>query len=180
MSEMMQPQKVARDVIVTLDYQLTVDGEVIDSSMDTEPIVYLHGHGNILPGLEEALFGMRLEESKQVYLKARDAYGEFDEEAFVDVPRDEIPEDIPIEIGVELTVTDEDDEDVDAVIDEVNDDSVRLNLNHPLAGKDLKFDVTVIGLREATPEEIEHGHAHEDDEWDDEQDDVDLLDRADQ
>lgn len=173
MAENEKPEAIARDVVVVLDYLLKVDGEVVDSTEDSAPIVFLHGHENILPGLEQAIFGMTIGESRHVSLKARDAYGEIDEEAFVDVPREEMPDDIEIEPGFELTVTDEDGEEVDAVIESVDGDMVRLDLNHPLAGKDLEFDVTVVDLRAAEPEELEHGHAHGED--DEDEDELDLV-----
>jgi FKBP-type peptidyl-prolyl cis-trans isomerase SlyD len=152
--------QVADDLVVTIDYTLTVDGEVFDSSEEEGPLDYLHGHGNIIFGLEKELTGMQVGESKTVLLEPEEGYGEVDSEAFFDLPREEFPDDVPLEIGIELEITDNDGEMMFAKIVEVDEDNVRLDTNHPLAGKTLQFDVTVNGIREATAEEIEHGHAH--------------------
>jgi FKBP-type peptidyl-prolyl cis-trans isomerase SlyD len=157
------PNVVADDVVVSLDYTLTVNGEVVDSTDGVDPILFIQGRQNIIPGLESQLYGMKIGDAKKVRVPAKDAYGEIDPEAFVDVPRDEMPADIKAKPGLELTVRDEDGELMDAVIVSVSKDTVRLDFNHPLAGKDLEFEVTVLDLRDAEPEELEHGHVHEDD-----------------
>ena len=90
-----------------------------------------------------------------------DGYGEFDEEGFMEVPRSEFPSDMQIEEDVELNITDEDGENQYARVESITDKSVRLDLNHPLAGAELHFNVTVVGLREPTKEELDHGHVHE-------------------
>lgn len=173
------PKQVAQDVVVTMEYILTVDGEIVDSTRETEPIVYLHGYGNILPALENALLGMKPGQSKQIHIKSVDGYGELDPEAFADVPRDEIPADIVLEPGAEVQVSDEDGEELDAIVTEVDEEWVRLDFNHPLAGKDLDFEIHILELREALPEELEHGHVHTDDDEDgdyDEEEDEDDED----
>ena len=156
--------KVAKDLVVSLEYTLTVDGEIIDSSEENGPIDFIQDRGNIIAGLESALEGMKVGEAKQVKVLAKDAYGEYDPEATEDVPLTEFPKDIPLEVGVELAVEDEDEGVISAVIEEVGKDSVTLNFNHPLAGKDLNFDVKILSIREATAEELEHGHVHGDEE----------------
>jgi FKBP-type peptidyl-prolyl cis-trans isomerase SlyD len=155
--------KVAKDLVVSLEYTLTVDGEVIDSSEESGPIDYIQGHENIILGLENVLEGMEVGETKKVNVKAQDAYGEYDPEAVEEIPLADFPDDIPLEVGVELAVEDEDDGPMSAVIEEVGKDSVTLNFNHPLAGKDLNFDVKILSIREATAEELEHGHVHDED-----------------
>jgi FKBP-type peptidyl-prolyl cis-trans isomerase SlyD len=162
---------VEKDVVVTLDYTLKVAGEIVDTSAGGDPIVFLQGHGQIIPGLESALYGMSIGDSKKVEVAPQDGYGEIDEKAFTMIPRDEFPSDIPLEPGVGLRLRDDDGEVMDAQIASVDADNVRLDFNHPLAGKDLHFSVTVVDLREATEEELEHGHVHSDDDeedWDDE------------
>lgn len=156
--------KVAKDLVVSMDYTLTVDGEVIDSSEENGPIDYIQGHENIIPGLESAVEGMKVGETKKVSVKAKDAYGEYDPDAVDEIPLADFPEDIPLEVGVELAVEDEDDGPMSAVIEEVGKDTVTLNFNHPLAGKDLNFDVKILSIRAATAEELEHGHVHSEDE----------------
>lgn len=165
---------VEKDVVVTLDYTLEVGGEIVDTSEGGDPIIFLQGHGQIIPGLETALYGMRIGDSKNVQVSPQEGYGEIDEKAFTLIPRDEFPSDIPLEPGVGLRLRDEEGEVMDAQIDSVDADNVRLDFNHPLAGKDLQFSITVLDLREATREEIEHGHVHEDDEDDEDWEDEDL------
>ncbi|MCX6054704.1 MAG: peptidylprolyl isomerase [Chloroflexi bacterium] len=160
MSTIPNQNKVSNDLVVSMDYELTVEGEVIDASEINEPLEFLQGAGNIIPGLEKAIMGMSIGESKKVLVKAIDAYGEFDPDGFVEVPKADLPEDIPMEVGVEISVDNEDGEEMDAVIEEVSLDTVTLNFNHPLAGKDLNFQVKIIEIRPATAEEIEHGHIH--------------------
>jgi FKBP-type peptidyl-prolyl cis-trans isomerase SlyD len=158
MSEML---KVQDGHIVSMDYTLHVDGEVLDTSAGHEPLEFLQGAGNIIPGLEESLYGMAIGENKKVAIAPEDGYGELDSEAFMDVPKDEFPAEIPLEKGIEIQLTDQEGSPMYARIDSFNDEAVKLDFNHPLAGKTLNFDVTIVALRMATEEEIEHGHAHD-------------------
>jgi FKBP-type peptidyl-prolyl cis-trans isomerase SlyD len=170
---------VEKDVVVTLDYTLKVAGEIVDTSEGGDPIVFLQGHGHIIPGLETALYGMSIGDSKNVQVSPQEGYGEIDENAYTLIPRDEFPSDIPLEPGVGLRLRDDEGEVMDAQIASVDAENVRLDFNHPLAGKDLQFSVTVLDLREATQEEIEHGHVHDDDDeedWDDEEFDEEEWD----
>ncbi|MBN1668763.1 MAG: peptidylprolyl isomerase [Anaerolineales bacterium] len=150
---------VADDLVISMDYELTVDGEVVDGS-DDEPIQFLQGHGNIIAGLEEQIYGMAIGESRKITVTAENGYGDFDPEQVVEMPRDEFPKEIPLEAGVELEMKDEDGDLLIARITEVEDDFVVLDFNHPLAGQDLHFEVTVVDIRAATDEELEHGHVH--------------------
>src|SRR5690606_3679411 len=146
-----------------MDYELRIDGEVADTSEDGDPIVFLQGAGQIISGLEKAIYGLKAGDKKVITVQPQDGYGEIDTDSIVDVPRDEFPADFPLEVGVEITVdTDSEDEDVEeemeATIVAVKDDAVTLDFNHPLAGKVLEFSIEILEVREATPEEIEHGH----------------------
>jgi len=98
---------VQKDVVVAMEYTLHVDQEEIDSSKGQDPLQFLVGHGNIISGLEREMIGMKVGESKDVVIAPADAYGEFDEEAFMNVPRGEFPKDMPVEEGLELTVKDD-------------------------------------------------------------------------
>ena len=153
--------KVQDGQIVSMDYTLRVDGEVMDTSSGREPLEFLQGAGNIIPGLEEELYGMAIGESKLVIVQPEDGYGAIDPDAFVDIPREEFPSNIPMEEGIEIQVTDQNGNPMSARIDSVNDESVKLDFNHPLAGKELHFDTKIVALREATYEETEHGHVHD-------------------
>ena len=157
---MSEDKKVNDGQVVSMEYTLKVDGEVADTSQGREPLEYVHGAGNIIPGLEREMKGMAVGESKDVIVAAVDGYGEEDEKAFMDVPREQFPEEIPLKVGTELQVQNQAGQPMYARIETVGDKSVRLDFNHPLAGKELHFSVKVISLREATDEEKEHGHVH--------------------
>ena len=141
-------------------YELRIDNEMIDSCSDEDPLQFIQGQGHIIPGLEQALDGMAIGESKHVLVKAADGYGEFDPEQIVEMPKSDFPEDFTLEPNMEVTFEDEDGSEHTAFVEEVTLDTVTFNFNHPLAGNDLEFDVKITGLREATEEELEHGHVH--------------------
>jgi FKBP-type peptidyl-prolyl cis-trans isomerase SlyD len=157
----MNKDTVQDGLVVSMEYTLSVDGEELDSSKDSGPLQFLAGYDNIVPGLEREMLGMKIGESKDVLVLPKDGYGEFDEEAFMEVPRSEFPTDMELEEGLELNVTDEDGQHQIAFVESFNDKNVRLDFNHPLAGAELQFNVKVIALRDATKEELDHGHAHE-------------------
>jgi FKBP-type peptidyl-prolyl cis-trans isomerase SlyD len=159
----MSTDTVQNNVVVSMEYTLHVDNEEIDSSKGQDPLQFLAGHGNIISGLEREMMGMKVGESKDVVIQPADAYGEYDEEAFMSVPRGAFPKDIPIEEGVELTVKDDAGQSRYARVDVIDGDTVTLNFNHPLAGDELHFNVKVLDLREPTAEELEHGHVHQGD-----------------
>ncbi len=144
-----------------MEYTLRVDGQVIDSSEAGDPLEFLAGHHNVISGLERAMIGMQVGDSKNVVIAPADGYGEYDEGAFSEVERSKFPADVPVKPGLELQLSDEDGQPMYARIESVEGDKVRLDFNHPLAGKELHFDVKVVGLRAATGEELEHGHAHD-------------------
>lgn len=156
----MSKDSVQKDVVVSMEYTLQVDGEEIDSSKGQDPLQFLVGYGNIISGLEREMLGMKVGESKDVVIQPADAYGEYDDEAFMNVPRTEFPKDMPVEEGLELSVRDDQGQSRYARIDAVDGDTVTLNFNHPLAGDELHFNVKVVDLREPTDEELEHGHVH--------------------
>jgi FKBP-type peptidyl-prolyl cis-trans isomerase SlyD len=160
MSKTNEPTQVADNMVVTMDYTLTVDDQIIDSSKENGPISFVQGSGEIIPGLERQLNGLTLGEKQSLTVSAKEGYGEFSEDRIVDMPRDEFPENIPLELGVRLRMRDEDGSPLQARIHEIGDDFVKLNFNHVLAGKELQFDVTVVDLRAASAEELEHGQAH--------------------
>jgi FKBP-type peptidyl-prolyl cis-trans isomerase SlyD len=155
-----KPTQAADDLVVTIEYTLMVDGEVVDSSEEAGPLDYLHGHANIIPGLEREIAGMKIGESKKVMVAPEDGYGLIEPEAVLEVDREEFPDDVPVEVGIELEITDDDGDMMFATIIEVGKKVVTLDTNHPLAGKELHFEVTVVDLRAASEEEIEHGHVH--------------------
>lgn len=152
---------VADDVVVSLAYTLTVDGEVLDSADAAEPLEYLQGHSQIIPGLERALSGMSVGDEIEVTVEPADAYGEYDEEEVDSIPLDAFPPDFEPALGDDLQLRDtETGATFNATVVELLDDAVKVDFNHPLAGKSLTFQVQIAGLRPATSEELAHGHVH--------------------
>ena len=156
----MNKDSVQEGVVVSMEYTLKIDGEVIDTSEGQDPLEFLTGYGNIIPGLENEMIGMKVGDSKDVVVAPADGYGEYDDEALLDVPRNQFPKDMPVEEGLELTVRDDSGEGRYARIESVEGETVRLNFNHPLAGDELHFNVKVVSLREPTDEELDQGHVH--------------------
>ena len=144
---------IEKNVVVTLDYSLEVEGQEIDSG----PIQFIHGHGNIISGLENEIEGMELGEEKEVHVKAENAYGDYDPELEIDLPLSSFPEDFEIQLGRPMRLQDTEGRVFTGVAIAISDDTVKMNLNHPLAGKDLLFKTKVQDLRAATDEEIERG-----------------------
>jgi len=159
---MTSPLTVADGLVVSLGYSLRLEGgSEIDSSEDEGPLEYLHGEGQIIPGLEKALYGMSVGDEKQVTVSPADGYGEVDADDHIFMPLDSIPSDVDLEIGEPIFLHDsETGDEYQAFIAEIGDDDVKLDFNHPLAGETLYFDVKIEGLRQATSEELAHGHAH--------------------
>lgn len=149
---------ITQDKVVELDYKLTVDGEVIDQSEPGEPLTYLHGHSNIIPGLEKALEGRGAGDSLQVTVQPEDGYGERDEDNVEDLDRTDFEDDV--EIGATYYAQSEDGSVIPFTVMAVNGDTVQVDFNPPLAGMTLNFDVKVLAVRDATAEELDHGHAH--------------------
>ncbi len=160
---MTEEKKVENDLVVGMAYTLTVEGEVIDSSPDDEPLEFLQGKGNIIIGLEREILGMKIGESKDVIVAPVDGYGELEEDAFMEVPSNQFPQNIPVEVGTELQVQNEEGEPAYARIEQIENNLVLLNFNHPLAGKELLFAIKVASIREPSEEELEHGHVHHED-----------------
>ena len=157
----MADESIQNGQVVSMEYTLRVDGEVLDSSDEAGPLQFLAGYGNIIPGLENEMMGMKIGESKDVVVSPEEGYGEFDAEAFAEFPRGDFPKDTKFEEGLELNVTDEDGNQQLAFVDSFTEKSVRLDFNHPLAGAELHFSVKVVALRDPTAEELDHGHVHE-------------------
>jgi FKBP-type peptidyl-prolyl cis-trans isomerase SlyD len=147
---------IQNDTVVQIAYNLTVEGEEVESNL----LEYLHGYSNIIPGLEKELTGMSVGDRKQVIAKAADAYGEFDPKMVIDVNRTSFPPDFEIRLGEPMNLRDASGNVFPAVATAVSEDSVELDLNHPMAGKDLDFQVTILSIRPATEDELEHGHIH--------------------
>lgn len=159
---MSEDLKVQDGHVVSMEYTLRVDGEIIDSSEGGDPLQFVAGVRNIIPGLEKEMIGMGVGESKDVMVLPAEGYGEYDDEAFMKVPLDQFPKDFTVEAGTELHVQDSSGQSRYARIKSMDEKSALLDLNHPLAGKELHFNVKVVNLREATNDELEHKHVHPD------------------
>ncbi len=155
--------KVTKDLVVSMAYELKIEDEIVDQAPEDDPLLFIQGHGHIIPGLETAIEGMAIGDSKHVSVKAEDGYGKYSEEDVVELPRSEFPEDFPLEVDMEVTVEDDEGLESSAFVEEITADTVTLDFNHPLAGRDLEFDVKIIALRLPTSEELDHDHVHMED-----------------
>ena len=154
--------QIARDTVVVFDYVMTdEDGVVIDSGKGPSAMAYIHGEGQMMPGLEKALEGKQEGDRVQATVPPEEGYGPEEDQEEIRVPRSDLPADLELEPGAELEGTDEDGESDTFWVVALEGDEVVLTRSHPLAGMTLKFDVTVTKVRAATAEELEHGHAHE-------------------
>jgi FKBP-type peptidyl-prolyl cis-trans isomerase SlyD len=151
---------IAPDQVVSIHYTLRDDdGTVIDRSADGEPLTYLHGHGNLIAGLERELTGRSAGDKLQVKIAPADGYGEYDRQLVQQVPRRALKGLSNLRVGMRLQA--QTPEGPRAVtVTRMAGDMVTLDGNHPLAGKNLNFDVEVAALRPATEEELAHGHVH--------------------
>ncbi|MFC3606638.1 FKBP-type peptidyl-prolyl cis-trans isomerase [Stutzerimonas tarimensis] len=153
--------QIAAQKAVSIDYTLTNDaGEVIDSSAGGAPLAYLHGAGNIIPGLERALEGKSSGERVQVSVEPAEAYGEYSPELVATLNRAMFEGVDELEVGMQFHASAPDGSMQIVTIRDLEGDDVIVDGNHPLAGQRLNFDVTVVEVRDANAEEIAHGHIH--------------------
>ncbi|HXU82570.1 MAG TPA: peptidylprolyl isomerase [Polyangia bacterium] len=152
--------QIGNQKVVTIDYTLTDEqGEVLDTSQGQEPLVYIQGSGTIIPGLEEALEGKQVGDALSVKIDPSRGYGERDEELVQEVPRERFPAGGEITVGMRFHAQGTGGSHVVTVV-AVDDKKVTVDANHPLAGVTLSFDVKVLEIREATADELKHGHVH--------------------
>lgn len=148
--------------VISFHYTLTNKaGEVIDTSRDSkDPFSYMEGVGQIIPGLEKSMALLSVGDARKIEVAAKDAYGVHDAQLIVDVPRTKLPNSTELTVGDQFQASGPQGEQLLFRVLEINGDSVKLDGNHPLAGEDLIFDVEVMRIRDATKEELAHGHAH--------------------
>jgi FKBP-type peptidyl-prolyl cis-trans isomerase SlyD len=151
---------ISENCVASIHYTLTDgEGKVIDTSEGQEPLAYLHGAGNIIPGLEKALLGKTVGDKFNVSIPASEAYGLRDDSMVQELPSNMFSGIENIEVGMEFHAETEHGLQV-VTVTQVEGDNVVIDGNHPLAGVDLTFDVEVAEIRAASAEELEHGHAH--------------------
>jgi len=161
--------KVIDNKVVSLAYELRLgDEQKVSESTQEEPLEFIQGAKQIIPGLERELYGMAVGDEKAVVIAPGDAYGERDDEEVVAVPRDTFPASLDLVEGNPISLRDrQSGESYTAIVQEIGNEEVILDFNHPLAGKTLHFHVKIIGLRDPTDEEVAHGHVHSSDDGDD-------------
>ncbi len=151
---------ITKDKVVSITYTLKdADGNVLDSSEGADALVYLHGARNIIPGLETALDGKSAGDAVNAVLAPADAYGEREDAMVEQIPRAQLQEIKDLEIGMQLEANTPEGPRIVQVV-AMDDDHVTIDANHPLAGMTLHFDLAVADVRDATAEEVEHGHPH--------------------
>lgn len=152
--------KVTSNTVVSLDYTLKNGaGDIIDSSKGHSPLLYLHGVGGLIPGLEKEIEGMEKGQGKTVVVQPEHGYGDRSDELLYVVPKSGFQGEGEIEVGMQVEL-DSDNGPALAFVAKIEGDNITLDLNHPLAGETLTFDITIVDVREATADEVEHGHVH--------------------
>lgn len=152
---------VTDDLVVSLDYTLCLDDEQeIATSARQAPLEFLQGQGQIIPGIERAIYGMAAGDEKDIIVTPDEGYGERDPQAFQLVPSETLSPDLSLEPGMGLRMQDEAGQIVAAFVSEIRPDGVLLDLNPPLAGQTLHFHVKISALRPATDQELAQGYVH--------------------
>ena len=152
---------VEMNKVITFNFTVKdEDGAVLDSSENKEPLSYLSGTNSIIPKLEEALNGMIIGSKKNVKIATDDAYGAYKDEAVQTVKKDQFPQEAQLVVGARYVANSPEGVQMPFIITDVKDDDITVDFNHPLAGRDLEFDVELVDVRDATPEEMQHGHVH--------------------
>ena len=152
--------QISKNSVVTLNYTLTNDqGEILDESQDGS-FLYMHGAGGIIPGLESLLEGKSASDTFTAHIEPADGYGERDDSMVQVVPRDMFDKEHPIEEGIQFHAESPEGDMLTVTVTKVEGDEITVDGNHPLAGIPLNFDIKITDIREASAEEIEHGHVH--------------------
>jgi len=151
---------IARNKVVAMHYTVSdANGNELDSSAGGEPLVFLYGQGSLIPGLENALAGKNSGDKFNATIAAADAYGERYDELVQTVPKSMF-DSMEVSVGMRFRASGQDGQQRSVIVLEVTDEEVVVDGNHPLSGLDLTFDVEVIAVRDASEDELAHGHAH--------------------
>ena len=152
---------VSEQKVVTMNYEVADDqGQLIDRSEEGGPLAYIHGNGQLIPGLETALEGRGKGDKIAVDVPPEQGYGERDEEGVQTVARNQFDDSVEIEVGMQFEAQDEDEGHQIVTVVAVDGENITLDTNHPLAGKNLCFEVEILDVRDASAEELSHGHVH--------------------
>ena len=152
---------IGQNKVVTMNYTLKdVQGNIIQTTTNKEPFRFLSGNRQILPKLEKEIDSMIIGSKKNVKIPAKEAYGEYSEQAIQQVDKNNFPDDIDLQIGMEFVANSPEGQQMPFVVKDIKNEEITIDFNHPLAGKDLEFDVELVDIRAATVEELQHGHAH--------------------
>lgn len=153
--------KIETNKVVSIDYTLKNDqGKVLDSSEGNEPLSFIYGNGNIISGLESALEGKSSGDELSVSIEPKDAYGEYDDTKMFEVGKEQFQDPTKVQEGMQVQGQTADGQVQIFTIKTIGEEKVTLDANHPLAGETLHFDVAVTDVRDATQEELDHGHVH--------------------
>lgn len=157
---------IAKDKVVSLSYMLKVNGEIVDNAVAEHPLTFLYGHGQLLPLFEDKINGLEVGDLFEFMIPCKEGYGEVNENAVVELPKDifkidgEVPSDL-LEIGRSLPMRDNEGNALNGTIVEISEEAVVMDFNHPLAGQDLYFNGKIESIRDASAEELAHGHIHQ-------------------
>lgn len=161
----MENKSIAPQKVVSLSYELSLsNGNIADEATADEPLVFIHGIGQTLPAFDDRINGLSVGEKFSFSLTSEEGYGESNPNFIVDIPKNifdgpDVPKDI-LQIGATLPMQDQEGNPMDGIVMEIGEESVKMDFNHPLAGEALNFKGTVVDVRDATPEELDHGHVH--------------------
>lgn len=161
----MENKSIAPQKVVSLSYELSLsNGNLADEATADEPLVFIHGIGQTLPAFDDRINGLSVGEKFSFSLTSEEGYGESNPNFIVDIPKNifdgpDVPKDI-LQVGATLPMQDQEGNPMDGIVMEIGDESVKMDFNHPLAGEALNFKGTVVDVRDATPEELDHGHVH--------------------
>ena len=147
---------IQENQVVSIEYEVRDGDQVVDSNMGGAPLVFMYGKGQIIPGLESGIKDMNIGDKADVLVKPADAYGEYNADATQEVPKEQFAG-IELTEGMTLYGQGEDGGTVQVVVKEIKDDSVIIDFNHPLAGKELMFTVAINNVRDASADEILSG-----------------------
>lgn len=147
--------------VITMNYTLKDDqGNIIQTTDNKDPFQFMSGNKQILPKLEEEINTMIIGSKKNVKILAKEAYGEYSNQAIQQIDKKNFPDNVDLKVGMEFVANSPEGQQMPFVVKEIKQEEVTVDFNHPLAGKDLEFDVELLDVRDATVDELQHGHVH--------------------